>query len=75
MGVALYPARAAALDASQGATDFGQYFTYFSFFLMVSALMLAVLFFKLGVEQRLRQIGILARRRLLDVDRPPPAAR
>ena len=59
MGVALYPARAAALEASQGATDFGQYFTYFSFFLMVSALMLAVLFFKLGVEQRLRQIGIL----------------
>jgi ABC-type antimicrobial peptide transport system permease subunit len=59
MGVALYPARAAAIEASQGATDFGQYFTYFSFFLMVSALMLAVLFFKLGVEQRLRQIGIL----------------
>ena len=26
---------------------------------MVSALLLAVLFFKLGVEQRLRQIGIL----------------
>ena len=59
MGVSLYPARAAALDAARGATDFGQYFTYFSFFLMVSALMLAVLFFKLGVEQRLRQIGIL----------------
>ena len=59
MGVALYPARAAALEAAQGATDFGQYFTYFSFFLMVSALMLAVLFFKLGVEQRLRQVGIL----------------
>jgi len=59
MGVALYQARAAALEAAQGATDFGQYFTYFSFFLMVSALMLAVLFFKLGVEQRLRQIGIL----------------
>ena len=59
MGVSLYPARATALDAARGATDFGQYFTYFSFFLMVAALMLAVLFFKLGVEQRLRQIGIL----------------
>ena len=59
MGVALFPARAAALEASQGATDFGQYFTYFSFFLMVSALMLAVLFFKLSIEQRLRQIGTL----------------
>jgi len=59
MGVTLYPARAAALAAARGATDFGQYFTYFSFFLVVSALLLAVLFFKLGVEQRLRQIGIL----------------
>ncbi|HYG78785.1 MAG TPA: ABC transporter permease, partial [Pyrinomonadaceae bacterium] len=32
---------------------------YFSFFLVVSALMLAALFFKLGVEQRLRELGIL----------------
>ena len=55
----LYPARAAALAAAQGATDFGEYFTYFSFFLVVSALLLAVLFFKLGVEQRLRQMGML----------------
>jgi hypothetical protein len=53
------PARQLALDASRGATDFGEYFTYFSFFLVVSALMLAVMFFRLGVEQRLRQIGIL----------------
>jgi putative ABC transport system permease protein len=59
MGITLYPARAAALSAARGATDFGEYFTYFSFFLVVSALMLAVLFFKLGVEQRLRQVGIL----------------
>ncbi len=59
MGLALMPVRAAALDAAQGATDFGEYFTYFSFFLVVSALLLAVLFFKLGVEQRLRQTGIL----------------
>jgi putative ABC transport system permease protein len=59
MGVMLYPARAAALTAARGATDFGEYFTYFSFFLVVSALLLTVLFFKLGVEQRLRQIGIL----------------
>jgi ABC-type antimicrobial peptide transport system permease subunit len=59
MGVTIYPARAAALTAAQGATDFGEYFTYFSFFLVVSALLLAVLFFKLGVEQRLKQVGIL----------------
>ncbi|MBA3886902.1 MAG: ABC transporter permease [Acidobacteria bacterium] len=59
MGVTVLPARELALEASRGATDFGQYFAYFSFFLMVSALLLAVLFFRLGVEQRLRQIGVL----------------
>jgi hypothetical protein len=58
-GVALVPARVRALQASGGATDFGEYFTYFSFFLVVSALMLAMLFFRLGIEGRLRQIGIL----------------
>ena len=47
------------LGASRGATDFGEYFTYFSFFIVVSALLLAALFFRLGIEQRLRQIGIL----------------
>ena len=58
-GIAVLPVRAQAEAASAGATDFGEYFTYFSFFLVVSALMLAVLFFRLGVEQRLRQIGVL----------------
>ncbi len=58
-GVMMTPVRASALGAARGATDFGEYFTYFSFFLVVSALVLAVLFFKLGVEQRLRQVGIL----------------
>ena len=59
MGMSSYPARQLALEASTGATDFGQYFTYFSFFLVVSALLLTVLFFKLGVEGRLKQIGIM----------------
>jgi len=47
------------MEASRGATDFGEYFLYFSFFLVVSALMLTALFFKLGIEQRLREIGVL----------------
>ena len=51
--------RAEGLEASQGATDFGEYFVYFSFFLVVSALLLAALFFKLSVEQRAREIGLL----------------
>jgi ABC-type lipoprotein release transport system permease subunit len=59
LGLTVNPTRAEGLASSRGATDFGQYFAYFSFFLVVSALLLAALFFKLGVEQRLREIGAL----------------
>ncbi|HEX8476339.1 MAG TPA: FtsX-like permease family protein [Pyrinomonadaceae bacterium] len=59
MNLAVYPVKAQGLEASRGATDFGEYFLYFSFFLVASALLLASLFFKLGIEQRLREIGIL----------------
>ena len=52
-------ARAQGLQASRGATDFGEYFVYFSFFIVVSALLLVVLFFKLGIEQRVREVGLL----------------
>lgn len=58
-GLTLYPVRAEGLAASRGATNFGEYFLYFSFFLVLAAFILAALFFKLGVEQRLREIGIL----------------
>ncbi len=58
-GLSVRDARADGLAASRGATDFGEYFTYFSFFLVVSALLLASLFFRLGVEQRAREIGLL----------------
>ena len=59
VGFVVYPARALAIEASAGVTDFGLYFIYFSFFLVVSALLLASLFFRLGIEQRLREIGLL----------------
>lgn len=59
LNFAVYPARAQGLEASRGTTDFGEYFLYFSFFLVASALLLAALFFRLGVEQRLREIGTL----------------
>jgi ABC-type lipoprotein release transport system permease subunit len=59
MGLTVIPVKARGLAASQGATDFGEYFVYFSFFLMVSALLLTGLFFKLGIEQRMREIGVL----------------
>jgi hypothetical protein len=58
-GVSLEPVRALALAASEGATDFGVYFVSFSAFLVASALLLAALFFRLGVEQRGREIGLL----------------
>ncbi len=55
----MQPVRAKAIEASEGTTDFGQYFFYFSFFLVVAALILTGLFFRVGVEQRLREIGLL----------------
>jgi putative ABC transport system permease protein len=59
LGVQIIPVRDQGAAASRGATDFGEYFLYFSFFLVVSALMLTTLFFKLGIEQRAREIGTL----------------
>lgn len=59
-GLAVQPVRAQALAASRGATNFGEYFVYFSFFIVVAGLLLTGLFFKLGVEQRAREIGLLS---------------
>lgn len=58
-GMKVMNVRQEGLKAARGTTDFGEYFAYFSVFLMVSALLLGGLFFKLGVEQRLREIGLL----------------
>ena len=58
-GLSVLAVREQSLQAARGATDFGEYFTYFSFFLVISALLLTMLFFKLGIEQRLREIGLL----------------
>lgn len=59
LGLSVIDVRAQSLSASRGATDFGEYFVYFSFFIVVSALVLVVLFFKLGIEQRVREVGLL----------------
>jgi ABC-type lipoprotein release transport system permease subunit len=59
MGFSIREVRSEGLTASQGSTDFGEYFVYFSFFLVASALVLAALFFRLGVEQRAREVGLL----------------
>jgi len=47
------------LAASRGSTDFGEYFVYFSSFLIAAAVLLSGLFFKLMIEQRVREVGIL----------------
>jgi len=59
MGVMAPPVRQEGLSAAAGSTDFGEYFLYFSFFLVVSALLLVGLFFRLGVEERYREAGLL----------------
>ncbi len=59
LGLSVHAVRADGLAGSRGATDFGEYFTYFSFFLVASALMLAALFFRLSIEQRAREVGLL----------------
>lgn len=59
MGIVVKAVRSESLAASRGATNFGEYFVYFSFFLVISALLLAALFFKLSIEQRIREVGLL----------------
>lgn len=59
LGMMLVDIRSATASASKGSTDFGEYFLYFSFFLVGSALLLLVLFFQFGIEQRTSEIGML----------------
>lgn len=59
VGFRINSVRQQGLAASRGSTDFSEYFVYFSFFLIASAALLSALFFRLGVEQRVREIGIL----------------
>ncbi len=58
-GFSLNAVREAGLRSSRGSTDFGEYFVYFSFFLIAASILLLALFFRLGVEQRVREIGTL----------------
>jgi putative ABC transport system permease protein len=59
-GLSARHVRRDAMAAAEGTTDFGEYFLYFSFFLVVSALLLAYLFFAVGLEQRTTEVGVLA---------------
>jgi ABC-type lipoprotein release transport system permease subunit len=52
--------KATSLQASgfRGWMDFGQLFLYFSFFLIVAALLLVALLFRLNLDRRAREVGL-----------------
>jgi ABC-type antimicrobial peptide transport system permease subunit len=51
--------RAAAQKASTGSVEFGMYFLGFSFFLIVAALLLIGLLFRLNLDRRASELGLL----------------
>jgi ABC-type lipoprotein release transport system permease subunit len=57
-GFVIQPVKAQSLQSSEGATDFGGLFIGFSLFLIVSAVLLVGMLFRLGVEQRAKEIGL-----------------
>jgi putative ABC transport system permease protein len=59
LGLTFAPVRQQALAASSQSDDFGMLFIYFSFFLVVAALILMALLFHFGLERRATEIGIL----------------
>ena len=59
VGLAFQPVKADGLAAATGSTDFSALFIGFSLFLIASAALLVGLLFRLGVEQRASEIGIL----------------
>ncbi len=59
VGFAFRPVRAQALQAATGTTPFNLLFLGFSMFIIAAAVMLVALLFRLAVERRAREIGIL----------------
>jgi len=60
LGLNVQPVREVGLKAAQGTTDFTGLFIGFSFFLILSAAMLIGLLFRLAIEQRVRELGLLS---------------
>jgi ABC-type antimicrobial peptide transport system permease subunit len=58
-GLVFDPIRDRLLGASKGGTDFGMLFLGFSCFLIASALMLVGLLFRLSLDRRAKEIGLL----------------
>lgn len=59
MGFEFLPVRDQAIAASSGTTPFSLLFLGFSFFIIAAAVMLIALLFRLGVDQRASEVGLL----------------
>ncbi len=58
-GLVFNPVRQQALQASKGGTDFAELFLGFSFFLIAASLLLVGLLFRLNIDLRADEIGLL----------------
>lgn len=58
-GLTFQPTRAQQLQAAAGTTPFDMLFLSLSFFVIVAALLLTSLLFRLGIQQRMSQVGLL----------------
>ena len=59
LGFVFQPVKRQGLEASVGATSFSSLFIGFSFFIIAAAMMLVALLFRLGIDGRANQVGIL----------------
>ena len=59
-GLAFQPVKDQGLQAARGTTDFAGLFVGFSFFLILAAAILVGLLFRLNLEQRLSELGLLS---------------
>lgn len=59
-GLMFLPVKKQGLDAASGTTDFSGLFIGFSFFLILSAMILIGLLFRLGIERRGESVGLLS---------------
>jgi putative ABC transport system permease protein len=58
-GLTFEPIRERLMAAGKGSTDFGMLFVAFSFFLIASALLLVAMLFRLNLERRAKEVGLL----------------
>lgn len=59
-GLVFQPVKFQGLQAARGTNDFSGLFIGFSFFLILAAAILIGLLFRLGIERRVSQVGLLA---------------